>query len=173
MMRTLIAVMALCLACTTPPAAGSTPRPDTASTPTALRRPVDTPPPAPAVTDTVDTAVAAGGAWYEKYHPAPRDTLDSTTYDGWKQFELNCSRCHGEYAVGTSFAPALVQSLKKGGTIPTEQVFIATVCAGRPDKGMPSWCTLGLAMSTIQEIYQYVKGRADGQIAIGRPGLRE
>jgi hypothetical protein len=107
------------------------------------------------------------------WHPAPLDTLDNETYQGWKQFELNCSRCHGEYAVGTSFAPALVESLKEGGTIPTKQAFITTVCAGRPDKGMPSWCALGLEMATIERIYLYVKGRADGHISAGRPALRE
>ena len=70
---------------------------------------------------------------HDEWHPAPRDTLDGDTYQGWKQFELNCSRCHGEYAVGTSFAPALVVSLKDNGTIPTKEAFITTVCAGRPD----------------------------------------
>jgi mono/diheme cytochrome c family protein len=109
----------------------------------------------------------------DEWHPAPRDTLDGETYQGWKQYELNCSRCHGEYAVGTTFAPALVVSLKEGGTIPTKEAFITTVCAGRLDKGMPSWCALGLEMSKIEEIYGYVKGRADGHIAAGRPALRE
>lgn len=108
----------------------------------------------------------------DPYHPAARDTLDNDTYQGWKQFELNCARCHGEYAVGSSFAPALVASLKAGGPIPTKEVFIATVCAGRPDKGMPAWCTLGLEMGKIEQIYLYVKGRADGKIAAGRPALR-
>jgi mono/diheme cytochrome c family protein len=114
-------------------------------------------------------AVAAG---QDPYHPAARDTLDSETYQGWKQFELNCSRCHGEYAVGTTFAPALVVSLKEGGTIPTKELFITTVCAGRLDKGMPSWCALGLEMGKIEQIYLYVKGRADGEIAAGRPAQR-
>lgn len=109
----------------------------------------------------------------DSYHPAPRDTLNNDTYQGWKQFELNCSRCHGEYGVGSSFAPALVVSLKDGGTVPTPELFITTVCAGRPDKGMPSWCALGLEMDKIQRIYMYLKGRADGKIGIGRPALRD
>ena len=107
----------------------------------------------------------------DQWHPAPRDTLDGDTYQGWKQFELNCSRCHGEYAVGTTFAPALVVSLKEGGTIPTKEIFVTTVCAGRLDKGMPSWCALGLEMGKIEQIYKYIKGRADGKIAAGRPAL--
>jgi len=108
----------------------------------------------------------------DPYHPAPHDTLDNDTYQGWKQFELNCARCHGEYGVGTTFAPALVVSLKEGGTVPTKELFVQTVCAGRLDKGMPSWCALGLEMDKIQNIYLYLKGRADGHIGAGRPALR-
>ncbi|HXG44165.1 MAG TPA: cytochrome c [Gemmatimonadales bacterium] len=109
----------------------------------------------------------------DPYHRAPKDTVDADTYNGWKQYELNCSRCHGEFGVGTSFAPALVVSLKDDGTIPSPEVFITTVCAGRPDKGMPSWCALGLEMDKIQKIYKYLKGRADGKIGIGRPAVRD
>lgn len=107
------------------------------------------------------------------YHPQPRDTVNADTYQGWKQYELNCSRCHGEFGVGSSFAPALVVSLKDGGTIPTQESFMTTVCAGRLDKGMPSWCALGLEMDKIQRIYMYLKDRADGKIGIGRPAVRE
>jgi mono/diheme cytochrome c family protein len=109
----------------------------------------------------------------DQYHPAPRDTVDNDTYQGWKQYELNCARCHGEYAVGTSFAPALVASLKEGGTIPTKEAFMTVVCAGRPDKGMPGWCALGLEMDKIERMYLYVKARADGKISIGRPAVRD
>ena len=108
----------------------------------------------------------------DQYHVAPKDTVDVDTYNGWKQYELNCSRCHGEYGVGSSFAPALVVSLKPDQTIPTQEAFIQVVCAGRPDKGMPSWCALGLEMDKIQRIYSYLKGRADGKIGIGRPAVR-
>ena len=108
----------------------------------------------------------------DAYHPAPRDTVDNDTYQGWKQFEQNCSRCHGEYGVGSSFAPALIVSLKNDGTVPTIESFITTVCAGRPDKGMPSWCALGLEMDKIQRIYAYLKGRADGKIGAGRPAVK-
>lgn len=108
----------------------------------------------------------------DEWHTAPRDTVDNERYQGWKQYELNCSRCHGEYGVGTSFAPALIVSLKNDGTIPTPELFLTTVCAGRLDKGMPSWCALGLEMDKIQRIYLYLKDRADGKIAAGRPAVR-
>ncbi len=118
---------------------------------------------------TVRPAEAQGG---DAYHPAPRDTIGVEAYQGWKQYELNCSRCHGEFGVGSSFAPALVVSLTDSGTINTKELFIQTVCAGRPTKGMPSWCALGLEMDKIQNIYAYLKGRADGKIHLGRPAAR-
>jgi mono/diheme cytochrome c family protein len=108
----------------------------------------------------------------DQWHSAPKDTVAQDVYNGWKQYELNCARCHGEYAVGTSFAPALIVSLKEGGTIPTKESFVTTVCAGRPEKGMPGWCALGLEMDKIENIYKYVKGRADKKISAGRPAVK-
>lgn len=136
---------------------------------------VDTVPTAAPAPDTQPTASApvADAPLKDAYHRAPRDTITRQAYDGWKQYELNCARCHGEYAVGTSFAPALVTSLKEGGTVPTQEAFVTTVCQGRKEKGMPSWCELGLEMNKILGIYAYVKGRADGKIHEGRPAVRE
>jgi hypothetical protein len=121
-------------------------------------------------------AEAQDSAFWEAYknqvEGGHRDTIPQNAYQGWKQFELNCARCHGEYGVGTSFAPALIVSLKDGGTIPNEAAFIAVVCQGRPDKGMPSWCQLGLEMDKIQNIYAYLKLRADGKVAARRPAAK-
>ena len=68
--------------------------------------------------DSSGVAQAAGTSWFAKYHPAARDTLSPTAYNGWQQFQINCSRCHGQDAEGTSFAPSLVQALGKGGAGP-------------------------------------------------------
>ena len=108
----------------------------------------------------------------DQYHQAPRDTVPQPVYDGWKQFNLNCARCHGEDALGTSFAPHLIVSLKPDGPVPTKELFVQTVCAGRPEKGMPAWCALGMEMGTIDEIYSYVKARSDAKLAPGRPAVK-
>ena len=108
----------------------------------------------------------------DKYHQAPRDTVSQDVYDGWKQFNLNCARCHGEDVQGTSIAPHLIVSLRPDGPINTKELFIQTVCAGRPAKGMPSWCALGMELPTIEKIYAYVKGRSDAKIAAGRPAVK-
>ena len=108
----------------------------------------------------------------DEYHQPPRDTVTQEVYDGWKQFNLNCARCHGEDVTGTTIAPHLIMSLKPDGPINTRELFISTVCSGRPAKGMPPWCSLGMGIDKIQEIYSYVKGRSDGKLAPGRPALR-
>ena len=108
----------------------------------------------------------------DEYHQAPRDTVSQEVYDGWKQYNLNCARCHGEDVQGTTIAPHLILSLKPEGPVNTKPLFIQTVCAGRPEKGMPSWCALGMELSTIEKIYAYVKGRSDAQLGQGRPALK-
>jgi hypothetical protein len=114
----------------------------------------------------------AGAPLRDQYHQAPRDTVDQATYDGWKQYNLNCARCHGEDVLGTTIAPHLVVSLKPDGPINTPELFTQTVCAGRPEKGMPSWCALGMDPAKISQIYSYVKGRSEGKIHPGRPAVK-
>jgi cytochrome c len=109
----------------------------------------------------------------DAYHQPPRDTVSEAVYDGWKQFNLNCARCHGEDALGTTIAPHLILSLKPDGPINTKELFVQTVCAGRPTKGMPSWCALGLGIDKINDIYLYVKGRSDAKISPGRPAVKK
>jgi mono/diheme cytochrome c family protein len=108
----------------------------------------------------------------DEYHQAPRDTVSQQVYDGWKQYNLNCARCHGEDVLGTTIAPHLLLSLKPEGPINTKELFIQTVCAGRPAKGMPSWCALGMELPKIEQMYAYVKGRSEGKIGPGRPALK-
>ncbi|HEV8176320.1 MAG TPA: c-type cytochrome [Gemmatimonadales bacterium] len=122
------------------------------------------PPPSPAATNA---------PLRDAYHQAPIDTVVQQVYNGWKQFNLNCARCHGEDVQGTTIAPHLIVSLKPDGSIPTKALFVQTVCAGRPEKGMPAWCALGMEMGTIDAIYSYVKGRSEGKLHQGRPELRQ
>jgi Cytochrome C oxidase, cbb3-type, subunit III len=124
-----------------------------------------------AAQDTPQTTQAA--PMRDAYHQAPKDTVDQATYDGWKQYNLNCARCHGEDVLGSTIAPHLVTSLKPDGPIPTQEAFVQVVCAGRPEKGMPSWCALGMDPAKINQIYAYVKGRSEGKIGAGRPARRE
>jgi mono/diheme cytochrome c family protein len=130
---------------------------------------------APAPSRAPDSLIAAenaGTSLRDAYHQAPRDTVSQAVYNGWKQFNLNCARCHGEDVSGTTIAPHLIVSLKPDGPINTKEIFVQTVCAGRPAKGMPAWCALGLGMDKINDIYEYVKGRSDAKISPGRPAVK-
>jgi hypothetical protein len=157
------------------PKAAAQPRPQPPDTTVqaAAPRPDSTPKPQSTESAATPTQTAAASApLRDPYHTAPLDTVPQQVYDGWKQFNLNCARCHGEDAQGTTIAPHLIVSLKPDGPINTKELFVQTVCAGRPAKGMPSWCSLGMEMPTIEAIYSYVKGRSDAKIHPGRPAVR-
>lgn len=156
------------------PAPAPKPKPAAKPAPQPAAPAPDTTAQAPAARDTPQTAQQTGPApLRDAYHQAPKDTVDQTTYDGWKQYNLNCARCHGEDVLGTTIAPHLVVSLKPEGAIPTQEAFVQVVCAGRPEKGMPSWCALGMDPAKINQIYSYVKGRSEGKIGPGRPAVRQ
>jgi mxaJ protein len=90
-------------------------------------------------------------------------------YEGWKVFAVNCTRCHGEDAIGSSLAPSLVKSLQGGVTHP---VFVQTVTEGRIPKGMPAWGPL-LTPTQIENLYVYLKARSEGRLAPGRPHVKQ
>ena len=125
----------------------------------------------PTIPGAVDSATVTPPL-RDAYHTAPLDTVDGRTYQGWKYFNLNCSRCHGEDVTGTLLAPHLLLSLKPDGAIPNQAIFLETVCGGRPAKGMPAWCALGLSPAQIDTIYAYVKGRSDAALHPGRPARK-
>ena len=158
------------------PAATKKPKPKPAAAKPAPVQPKssDTTAAPPAETSTAAPAESsqASAPLRDPYHPAPLDTVSQEVYNGWKQFNLNCARCHGEDVQGTTIAPHLIVSLRPDGPINTKELFVQTVCAGRPQKGMPSWCALGMDMATINQIYSYVKGRSESKLHPGRPALR-
>jgi hypothetical protein len=153
-----------------PPAEKPAAEPAAPATPTPSPTAQDTGAGGDTASGTTETATAP---LRDQYHQAPKDTVDQATYDGWKQYNLNCARCHGEDVLGSTIAPHLVASLKPDGPINTQEAFVQVVCAGRPEKGMPSWCALGMEPAKINQIYSYVKGRSEGKIRPGRPALRE
>jgi mono/diheme cytochrome c family protein len=124
------------------------------------------PPPA---TAAATPSVAAA----DPYHPPPRDTVDLAAYRGWQQYSLQCARCHGEDAQGSSFGPSLLLALGPEGHTPTREEFLDVLTHGRSDKGMPSAAKMGLDSTYFEGLYQYLKGRSDGRLHGGRPARRE
>jgi methanol metabolism-related c-type cytochrome len=96
--------------------------------------------------------------------------VDWYTYSGWRRYHSECHVCHGPNGEGSSFAPALADSLK---TMPYE-TFLATVASGRVrDVGgtkfvMPSLGTNKNVMCYIDDLYVYLKARASGDLPGGR-----
>ena len=103
------------------------------------------------------------------------DHLEVTeqVYKGWKYFQVYCSRCHGDDALGTMAAPDLTYSLSAEGGITADsfQVMVrkgSSDSSAAPDKRMKGFEDL-LDPSLIDALYQYVKARSDSSLPPGRP----
>lgn len=95
------------------------------------------------------------------------DEVAWSRFSGWKRYHANCSVCHGPDGLGGTFAPSLVGSLK---SIDHDQ-FLETVVNGKENAqlAMPSFGADPNVMCYIEDIYVYLKARADGEMDRGRP----
>jgi methanol metabolism-related c-type cytochrome len=116
-----------------------------------------------------EDAAAAGGE--KPYHIADDGTVDWATFDGYRRYNSVCNTCHGPDGAGSSFGPALVDSLKR---LSYEQ-FTDIVVNGKTEvntavqKKMPSFGTDPNVMCYLDDIYTYLKARSDGVLGRGRP----
>jgi mono/diheme cytochrome c family protein len=94
--------------------------------------------------------------------------VDINTYHGFLYYGDECHRCHGPAGLGSSYAPALVDSLKHM----TKEQFEETVINGKKevntanDKVMPAFGLNPDVATNLDNIYAYLKARSDG--ALGR-----
>jgi mono/diheme cytochrome c family protein len=89
-------------------------------------------------------------------------------YEGWRQYSVNCARCHGQDVLPNPVAANLLISVGPGGPVATEQMFVQVVTEGRPHRGMPAFQGV-LPPDQINAIYAYVRGRAEKRLPPGRP----
>lgn len=128
-------------------------------------------PPAPADRDTPPAAAEAG-------KPAERAVksgglkVSPLEYEGWRQYSVNCARCHGQDVLPNPVAANLLISLGPKGPIKSYEQFADIVTAGRAATGMPAFKAI-LTPEQVKAIYAYVKGRAEGRIPPGRPEKAE
>jgi methanol metabolism-related c-type cytochrome len=97
--------------------------------------------------------------------------VDKKTYNGWRRYTESCLRCHGPDGAGSSYAPDLVDSVKHM----TQDQFNEVVVNGRTNvttaaqNVMPPFGTVVDVMTYLDDIWAYLKARADGAVGRGRP----
>ncbi|HEX3501029.1 MAG TPA: cytochrome c [Stellaceae bacterium] len=97
--------------------------------------------------------------------------VDKGTYNGWRRYTEACLRCHGPDGAGSSYAPAMTDSLKQM----SEDQFKEIVVNGRKnvttsnENIMPPFGEVEDVMLYLDDIYAYLKARSDGVLGRGRP----
>ena len=102
-----------------------------------------------------------------------RMVVNDQVYTGWKYFQVYCSRCHGDDALGSMAAPDLTYSLSEEGGV-TADSFKVVVRQGSsspnaaPDQQMRGFEDL-LDDALVDALYQYARSRSEGSLPPGRP----
>jgi methanol metabolism-related c-type cytochrome len=113
----------------------------------------------------------AAPSWEEQPYIQQNDAFDYGVYNGFRRYHAYCHTCHGPDALGSSFAPALLDSMQNL----DYAEFLDVVVNGRENVGtgqqnvMPAFGLVSDVMLYIDHIYAYLKARADGELSRGRP----
>lgn len=110
--------------------------------------------------------------WEKKPYIIEDGKVDYGTYNGFRRYHNTCHVCHGPDALGSSFAPALKESMKTMSY--TDFLDVVTngrqaKTSGNADSVMPSFAENADVMLYIDHIYAYLKARADDAVGRGRP----
>jgi methanol metabolism-related c-type cytochrome len=127
------------------------------------------------------TAVKSeNGKYFDKegnptFKVAPDGTVDWYTYSGFRRYHSECHVCHGPDGMGSTYAPALKDSLKTM----SYADFLGVVASGRQnvsssqDNVMPSFGNNKNVVCYLDDIYVYLRARASDAIGRGRPAKHE
>jgi len=97
--------------------------------------------------------------------------VDKKTFNGWRRYTESCLRCHGPDGAGSSYAPSLVDSANHM----TQDEFNEIVVNGRTNVNaasenvMPPFGEVEDVVTYLDDIWAYLKARADGALGRGRP----
>ena len=98
-----------------------------------------------------------------------KGTVDWYTFNGYRRYHSECHVCHGPAGLGSSYAPALVESISKIGY----EGFLNIVVNGRVSETeaqlMPGFADNLNVMCFIDDLYAYLAARADGVLGRERP----
>ena len=131
-----------------------------------------------------------------EYYQTVNGKVDAATFIGWSMYHNACVGCHGVGGVGSEAAPDLTEvadrlspeqfRLKVMHTNIVrftgddwrnmeEALFEEIVKQEKRDSGaleqMPRWKHNPAVKANVQNIYRYLKARADGVIGADKPGL--
>lgn len=110
------------------------------------------------------------------YNVAEDGTVDWYTYSGFRRYHSECHVCHGPDGLGSTYAPALQKTMK---TMTYDEFFEvvingreATTASGAVSK-MPAFGLNENVSCYMDDLWVYLKARADEAIPRGRPKKRE
>lgn len=129
----------------------------------------DTKEKAAAVTEEDGKYMDADGSPTFKFQPD--GTVDWYTFSGYRRYHSDCHVCHGPDGMGSSYAPALVNSMKSI----DYATFMSIVAEGRKNVGggkenvMPAFGDNKNVYCYMDDLYVYLRARAVGAAPRGRP----
>jgi len=120
------------------------------------------------------------GKYFDKegnptYKISADGTVDWYTYSGYRRYHSECHVCHGPDGMGSSYAPALKDSLKTM----SYGDFLSVVASGRKNVStaqenvMPAFGTNPNVACYMDDIYVYLRARANDAWGRARPANHE
>jgi methanol metabolism-related c-type cytochrome len=109
--------------------------------------------------------------WEDKPYTVVDGQVDLGTYNGYRRYHSSCHVCHGPDGLGSSYAPALTESIPQIGY----EGYLEAVIYGIENVSqtqqsvMPAFGEVPDVANYVDDIYSYLKARADGAIGRGRP----
>src|SRR4051812_28084123 len=102
-------------------------------------------------------------------------TVDWYTYSGYRRYHSECHVCHGPDGMGSTYAPALKESLKTM----SYGDFLGVVASGRKNVSssqenvMPAFGDNPNVACYMDDLYIYLRARANDAVGRVRPGKHE
>jgi methanol metabolism-related c-type cytochrome len=120
------------------------------------------------------------GKYYDKdanptYKVGADGTVDWYTYSGYRRYHSECHVCHGPDGMGSTYAPALKDSLKTM----SYGDFLGVVASGRrnvtssQENVMPAFGDNPNVACYMDDIYVYLRARANDAVGRVRPAKHE
>jgi mono/diheme cytochrome c family protein len=95
-------------------------------------------------------------------------SVDKDTYNGWRAFSAHCLQCHGGSAMGSTFAPNLMERFNDHVDHERFEYVLHNGFTGNMG-AMPSFATNPAVLKAQDQLYRYLRSRADGVLPAGRP----